>query len=233
MKYLNHLKSINKRSLSWSLLLSLALATTSVAAAETAKSQGSKQSTLSASSKVSASAKSPHSGGTSGTQASNTSNASINSDSSMNSSNSNNYSASNSSTSTSSSADKSKIGEFCWNELATANLQASKDFYGKVFDWKFTEHPMGDMTYTMINTNGKEFAGMWSIPKAQEAQIQPHWLAYILVENLDQSLEKAMRHGATLIKPATPIGDFGRMAIIKDPTGAHIALWQALKNKNQ
>ncbi len=126
--------------------------------------------------------------------------------------------------------DQPKFGEFCWYELATSNVQAAKDFYGKVFGWEFSDQECGDMTYTMIKRDsGKEFAGIWAIPKNQEKQIPPHWIAYILVENLDESLEKARKHGASIVKPGSNAGDFGRMAVIADPTGAHIALWQPIK----
>ena len=124
-----------------------------------------------------------------------------------------------------------KLGEFCWNELATTNVQAAKDFYGKVFGWKFTDHDMGEMTYTMIKRSETEFGGIWAIPKDKEKQIPPHWMAYILVENLEDCLEKARKHGASIMKPVTNAGDHGRFAIITDPTGANIALWQTLKSK--
>lgn len=52
-----------------------------------------------------------------------------------------------------------KVGEFCWNELATANVKTAKDFYGKVFGWEFSDHDMGDMTYTMIKCNDKKLWG--------------------------------------------------------------------------
>ncbi len=127
-------------------------------------------------------------------------------------------------------SDKPQFGGFCWNELATANLQAAKDFYGKVFGWEFIDHDMGDMTYTMIKINGKECAGIWAIPKEMQKDIPPHWMAYIFVDNLESSLEKATKQGASIIKPATNAGDMGRFAIITDPTGAHIAIWQSLKD---
>lgn len=126
-------------------------------------------------------------------------------------------------------SEQPKMGQFCWNELATSNVKEAKDFYGKVFGWQFSDHDMGDMTYTMIKANNQDFAGIWSIPKEKEKQIPPHWMAYILVENLDKSLEKASKHGASIVKPATNAGDMGRFAIITDPTGAHIALWQATR----
>lgn len=124
---------------------------------------------------------------------------------------------------------KPTFGQFCWNELATPNTQAAKDFYSKVFGWEFTDKTVGDMTYTMIKINGQEQAGMWAIPKDQQKDIPPHWMSYVLVENLEASLEKATQAGATVIKPATTAGDFGRFAIIRDPIGAHIAMWQPIK----
>lgn len=125
--------------------------------------------------------------------------------------------------------ERPKTGEFCWNELATSNLQTAKDFYGKVFGWTFSDHEMGDTTYTMIKHNDKEIAGIWSIPKDKQGHIPPHWMAYILVENLDEAVEKARKNGATIVKPASNAGDFGRFAVITDPAGAHIALWQPLR----
>lgn len=121
-----------------------------------------------------------------------------------------------------------KFNEFCWNELATTNVKAAKDFYGKLFGWEFTEHDLGDFTYTMIRKKDQHFAGIWQIPKDQEKEIPPHWMAYVLVENVDDSLEKARKNGATIIKPTSKAGDFGLFAIIQDPTGAHLALWQNL-----
>lgn len=128
-------------------------------------------------------------------------------------------------------SDQPKFGEFCWNELATSNLKAAKDFYGKVFGWEFADHDMGEMTYTMIKINDKECAGIWAIPKDKEKQIPSHWLAYILVDSLEASLEKAVKAGGTIMKPAADVSDFGRFAIITDPTGAQVALWQVLRKK--
>lgn len=122
----------------------------------------------------------------------------------------------------------SHIGKICWNELATADVNKAKDFYGKVFGWKFSEHKTGDMTYVMIKLDDKEFGGIWEIPKDKQSKIPPHWMAYILVEDADDALAKAKKHGATEIKPVTEVDKIGRFAIITDPTGAHIAVWESL-----
>lgn len=123
-----------------------------------------------------------------------------------------------------------QYGNFCWTELSSPNVPASKEFYSKVFGWQFVDHDMGDMTYTMIKLNGQDMmGGIWGIPKEMQAHIPPHWMTYILVEDADAALEKAQQNGAKVVKPVSPAGDFGRFAIIADPTGAHVALWQTLK----
>ncbi len=126
-------------------------------------------------------------------------------------------------------ADAPKVGEFVWNELYTPNLSASKEFYGNLFGWKFTDMPMGDTTYTLIRLNDKEFAGIWAIPSNMQDKISPHWMSYVLVENAEESLQKAVKLGARQIKEVTKAGDMGHFAIIADPTGAFIAFWQPNK----
>jgi predicted enzyme related to lactoylglutathione lyase len=121
-----------------------------------------------------------------------------------------------------------KPSEFCWNELATPNAHAAKDFYGKLLGWTFIDKTDGDMTYTMIQNKDQTFGGMWQIPTDQQNHIPPHWLGYILVDNLEETLQNAEQLGATVTMPITPVGDMGRFIIIQDPTGAHIAFWQSM-----
>jgi uncharacterized protein len=123
---------------------------------------------------------------------------------------------------------KMEVGQFCWNELATSNLVKAKDFYGKVFGWQFKEHDMGEMSYTTIESAGREFAGMWEIPSAEQNNISPHWMAYVLVDDVASSLNTARQNGAKVIKEVTEAGEMGQFAIIEDPTGAHLALWQQM-----
>ena len=122
---------------------------------------------------------------------------------------------------------KENTGKFCWNELATTNVKAAKDFYGQAFGWTFSEHPMGEATYTMIKRGDDAFGGIWEIPHDQRANVPPHWMSYIFVDSLDESIKKVQELGASIKVPATNAGEFGRFAIITDPAGAHIALWES------
>lgn len=123
-----------------------------------------------------------------------------------------------------------KQGEFCWNELMTTDVHKAKEFYKKLFGWEYQEHDVDGMKYTMIKAGEKEGGGMMNIPADQQGKIPPHWMSYVYVDDIDKSLTAAQSLGASVKVPATNAGDFGRFAVICDPTGAHLALWQSLKS---
>jgi len=112
-------------------------------------------------------------------------------------------------------------------ELHTQNLPAAKKFYSSLFGWELQDVPMpGGMNYTMINVGEGTGGGMMtsSDPNAPAA-----WLAYVLVDDIDASTQKAKDLGAKIQLGVTKVGDFGMMSIIQDPTGAYIAMWKPLK----
>lgn len=121
-----------------------------------------------------------------------------------------------------------KTGEFCWNELATHDLKSAKEFYSKLLGWQYTEHEMDGMTYTMIKAKDDAFGGIWQIPTDKKDEIPPHWMGYILVEDVEETVEKAKKLGATVKVPVMKAGEMGKLAMVVDPTGAHIAFWQAM-----
>ena len=123
-----------------------------------------------------------------------------------------------------------KYGEFCWNELMTPNPAKAKEFYGSLLGWKTEDVEVNDITYTLIRTGDKEIGGMMQTPKEKQEHVPPHWMSYIYVKSVEETLAKATSLGATVVYPETQAGDYGRFAVIQDPTGAHIAFWQQLKN---
>jgi uncharacterized protein len=124
---------------------------------------------------------------------------------------------------------RAKQGEFCWNELMTADVKKAKAFYQSLFGWEMEDHDMGNGVYTMLKQGETGIGGMMQIPKGRE-HIPPHWMSYIYVENLDESVKKAKSLGAKIKVEITSIADYGKFAVIEDPTGAYIALWQSLRS---
>lgn len=119
-----------------------------------------------------------------------------------------------------------KNGAFCWNELMTPDLKKSKDFYKSLFGWEFEEHKMdANKSYTMIKIGNDGIGGMMQTP-SDKANIPPHWMSYVNVDNLEKAIAKAQSLGATIKVPKTQAGEFGFFSIIADSVGAHIALWE-------
>jgi len=111
-------------------------------------------------------------------------------------------------------------------ELMSTDVGKAKTFYGKLFDWKLEDMPMGDMTYTMIRVGEGTGGGMMKnpMPGAPSA-----WMAYVLVDDLKAATTKAKSLGATVMKDATDVPGAGSFSIITDPTGAMLGLWQVQK----
>lgn len=122
-----------------------------------------------------------------------------------------------------------KPGTFCWVELGTSDSDAAKNFYSQLLGWEYQDNPMGpEMVYTMIKLNDKDVGGLYKLMPDMVAQgVPPHWLSYVSVTNADESAEKAKSAGATVLNGPFDVHTVGRMAVVKDPTDAVFALWQA------
>lgn len=116
---------------------------------------------------------------------------------------------------------------FCWVELASKNAQAAQKFYGKLFDWSFQEMTFPGGSYFTAKVKDDSAAGLFTMPPEMSAMnIPPHWASYVLVDNCDESVKKAVSLGAKVLKDSFDVMDAGRMAVLQDPCGAVISLWQ-------
>jgi len=125
--------------------------------------------------------------------------------------------------------EKHPAGAFCWIELATTDQPAANTFYTSLFGWEANDNPMGpDEFYTMFKLHGRDAGAAYTMRKDQQG-MPPHWGVYISVDNADDSAARAARLGATVLAPAFDVFDIGRMAVLRDPTGAVFQVWQAKK----
>ncbi len=128
--------------------------------------------------------------------------------------------------------DKHVPGSFCWIELATTDQNAAKTFYDSLFGWSAADFPMGpNGFYTMFKLDGKDAAAAYTMRPEDSAQgVPPHWMLYVCVESADAAARKAGELGATVLAPPFDVYAFGRMSVIKDPTGAIFSIWQPLSH---
>lgn len=122
-----------------------------------------------------------------------------------------------------------KHGEFCWNDLATTNVEACKKFYGELLGWKFKESNSTGMAYSEITMDGQKcVGGIWQTDQCSEGEANqmppPHWMTYVAVDDVDQSAAKVTELGGSVCVPPTDIPNTGRFAVVSDPTGATFSL---------
>jgi predicted enzyme related to lactoylglutathione lyase len=120
-------------------------------------------------------------------------------------------------------------GTFCWTDLATTDPDAAKRFYSGLFGWEDVDVPVGNgSVYSMQRVDGKEVAAIALQPQQQrEAGVPPLWNSYVAVESADDAASRAGELGATVHAPAFDVLEAGRMAVIQDPQGAFVMVWQA------
>jgi predicted enzyme related to lactoylglutathione lyase len=119
-------------------------------------------------------------------------------------------------------------GTFCWADLATSDQEAAKAFYGGLFGWEIEDMPVGDGSfYSMAQIDGKPVAAISTQPQQQrEAGVPPLWNSYVSVESADAAADRAAELGATVHAPPFDVLEAGRMAVIQDPQGAFVMVWQ-------
>ena len=123
-------------------------------------------------------------------------------------------------------------GAFCWIELGTSDQKAAKDFYTKLFGWSFTDNDMGPgMIYTVFTLKGRDAAACYALDAAKMPGVPPHWMLYVATADADASARRTTELGGKVMAPAFDVMDLGRMAVLADPQGAHISVWQAKANK--
>ncbi len=123
-------------------------------------------------------------------------------------------------------------GSFCWIELATTDQDTATRFYPSLFGWIVNDTPMGPgETYSLFQIDGRDVAAAYSMRAGQLSQgVPPHWLLYVSVADADVAVERAQQLGGTALMPAFDVMDYGRMAVLQDPAGAALAVWQPRTN---
>jgi predicted enzyme related to lactoylglutathione lyase len=115
-------------------------------------------------------------------------------------------------------------GTFSWADLGTTDAASATRFYTELFGWEAEEMPAGEAgTYTMLRLSGRDVAGLYR----RDASVSPPaWLSYVTVADADDVVARAEQAGATVVQPPFDVLDAGRTAVLRDPTGAHFALWE-------
>ena len=115
-------------------------------------------------------------------------------------------------------------GTFCWVDLAASDAEAASAFYCAVLGWEADPAGPPEMGgYRMMRVEGREVCGLY----AALAPGPPAWTSYIAVEDADAIWANALTLGASAVTEPMDVPVHGRLAVLRDPQGAQVALWQA------
>jgi predicted enzyme related to lactoylglutathione lyase len=114
-----------------------------------------------------------------------------------------------------------KHGDFIWYELLTPDQDAARSFYEKVVGWTIDKAADNEMDYRMINSASGPIAGSMTLTAdMQSGGMQPCWLGYITVDNVDEVAEATTAAGGKIHMEPHDLDGVGRIAFLADPSGA-------------
>jgi predicted enzyme related to lactoylglutathione lyase len=119
-------------------------------------------------------------------------------------------------------------GTFCWVDLATTDPAGAKAFYAELFGWEAEDVPAGEGgIYTVFRLDGDEVCALYEMDAQRRDQgIPPQWFSHVSVEDADAIAARADQLGGDSFEGAFDVGEAGRIAVIKDPSGAELGAWQ-------
>jgi uncharacterized protein len=115
-------------------------------------------------------------------------------------------------------------GDIAWNELATSDRNAARNFYADVFGWTMGQaHDMGPAgIYQLFSAGGRELGGIYLKPA--EMPGPPHWMYYIVVADINAAAERVKANGGQVILGPHEVPDGDLILMCMDPQGATFAL---------
>ena len=114
-------------------------------------------------------------------------------------------------------------GDITHIDIPVSDLGKAQEFYSDLFGWNIRALP-GFEDYPMwMAPNGISGGGL--APRS-EGFTQPR--SYVEVDSIDETVEKAVAAGGSVAMPKGNITDTSWWAVIVDPDGNHIGLFEGV-----
>jgi len=114
-------------------------------------------------------------------------------------------------------------GDITHIDIPTSDHRQAQAFYGALFGWTFVEHP-GFEGYPMWQAPN-EISGGGLAPRSP-GFTQPR--SYVEVDSIDDTLAAARERGARVVMDRQPISETSWWAVIEDPDGNVIGLYEGV-----
>lgn len=112
-------------------------------------------------------------------------------------------------------------GDITHIDIPVVDLDKARAFYSDLFGWQI-QAPPGFEDYPMWQAPNKISGG--GLAPRSEGFSQPR--SYVEVDSIDEVVAKAKAGGASVLMEKAPISDTSWYAVISDPDGNHIGLYE-------
>jgi predicted enzyme related to lactoylglutathione lyase len=115
-------------------------------------------------------------------------------------------------------------GTICWIDLASSDAAGATEFYCELFGWTASEPQEDAGGYRVLMHEGLQVAGLapcWGDTDRSE------WSTYVASADASASCAVALASGGEVVLEAMEVLQAGRMAILRDPAGAQVSIWEA------
>ena len=116
------------------------------------------------------------------------------------------------------------LGAPTWIDLLTSDLDRAQAFYGTVFGWTFESAGPEYGGYVSAFSDGHSVAGLMG--NAPEYQTPDTWTTYLHTADVKATVAAAVAAGGANSMEVMEIPEKGWMALLTDPAGATVGLWQ-------
>ena len=108
-------------------------------------------------------------------------------------------------------------------QILSPNPEKTAGFYSKLFSWSTSRaNGMGYRELSTASENSVD-GGVWPAPQAERPFVQ----LFIEVQDVEESIGRAEKLGATVLIPKSVLPDGDVMAVLQDPTGLTFGMCQA------
>lgn len=115
-------------------------------------------------------------------------------------------------------------GAPCWIDLFTSDPAGATAFYGGLLGWSPAPPDPRFGGYFVFTLGDRAVAGCMR----NDGQGGPDaWSVYLSSDDAERTAADAAAHGAAVHVPAMQVAEHGVMALISDPGGAAVGIWQA------
>lgn len=112
-------------------------------------------------------------------------------------------------------------GDITHVDIPVSDMERAKSFYGTLFGWQIAEIP-GFEGYPMWQAPNKISGG--GLEPRSEGFTQPR--STVEVDSIEETLAQVTEHGGTVLQGKEPISETSWWAIVADPDGNHIGLYE-------